>query len=190
MSTIQERAREAQQKVLSANGSSDTLLVATQDLYDKVDALTPEQKTLLVREALVKASSLMEAVAEAPAREVRAAYGALGHAVLAIAGYAIEDYREGLDFNVTGDRRVDTILEGVKDLMHQFAESSMSAEENDLAEEIKSSVRERVEAGEDFHAVMADEIAKHADEIKAVTGKDTEAKAEGSDRYSGDGLYL
>lgn len=74
MSTIQERAREAQQKALSANGHSDTLLVATQDLYDKVDALTPEQKTLLVREALVRASSLMEAVAEAPAREVRAAY--------------------------------------------------------------------------------------------------------------------
>lgn len=188
MSTIQERAREAQAHVLGASGN-DALLQATKDLYDKVDALSPEQKTLLVREALVKASGLMEAVKDAPSREVRGAYGALGHAVLAIAGYAIENYREGLDFQVTGDRRVDTIIDGVKDLMHQFAASTMSEEENALADTIREAVAARVEAGEDFETVMAEELAKHDGEIKAVTGKDSKVE-ETPSRYSGDGLYL
>lgn len=187
MSTIQERARDAQIKALGAHGGNDALLQATKDLYDKVDALSLEQKTLLVREALVKASGLLEAIKDAPSREVRNAYGALGHAVLAVAGYAIEDYRENLDFNVTGDRRVDAVIDGVKDLLHQFAASTMSEEENALADTIRDAVAARVEAGEDFETVMAEEIKKHGDAIKAVESHKVE---ETPSRYSGDGLYL
>lgn len=188
--SIKDKAREAQMKSFGAE-ADERLLGAAKALYDNVDALTPEQKTLLVREALVKVSGLIEAIKDTPHTPTRVAYAALGHAVVALAGYAIEEYREEQEFNVTGDRRVDAVLDGVKDLISLYAEVTMSPEENALAEEIKNAVHARVEAGEDFEDAMAEELAKREDRVRAVTNKVPAAKVEETpSRYSGDGLYL
>lgn len=191
--SIQTRARNAQAESLGTDNPA--VLQAAQDLYDSVDALTPEQKTLLIREALVKVSQLAEGMKETRHEPTRIAYGVLAHGVIALAGYAIEQFREeqGLD-SVTGDKRVDKVLDGVKDLVHLYASAAMSPEESALADEIKTAVGARVEAGEDFEEAMAEELAKREDRLRAAMASHGEAPAakaeEVPSRYNGDGLYL
>jgi hypothetical protein len=171
--TIQNRAREAQAENLSGLGeAAEAIIAETEALYDSVDALTDDQKMLLVRSALVRLSSLFDMISNAPSQGAVVGFSVVGHAVTALAGYAIEDLRERAGQTATGDRKVDEALDSVKTLLGKFAESQMSPEQRAIADKIKS----RVNSGEDMHEVMEEMIPA--------------AKADTPSRYDGSGMYL
>lgn len=184
--SIKDRAREAQ--VAHLGEGSEELIEMTTALYDSVDGLTDEQKTLLVREAIHRASALLDMIAHTDNPGARAGYAAVGHATLAVAGYAIEEYRESQGSTVTGDRKVTEVLDGVKGLLGKFAELSMTPEQRELSERIRKAVDLRVQAGEDFDRAMSDELRKNAREVAEVEAPAaSQGKEEG--RYD-TGMYL
>lgn len=182
--SIKDRAREAQAARL---GDDEALIEATQALYDSVDSLTTDQKTLLVREALHKVSGLIDLMGRAPSAGALAGYAAVGHAITALAGYAIEEFREGEGFTSTGDVKVTKAIDGVKHLLGLYAESQMTPEQRALSQKIKDAVDARVEAGEEFDAAMSDELRKHGREVAEV---EAPAASTGKVARPDDGMYL
>lgn len=189
--SIKDRAREAQAAHLGEHEGAEELIAATAALYASVDDLSVDQKTLLVRNAIQRASGLLDLMAHAPNPGVTAGYAAVGHATLAVAGYAVEEYREGLGFTSTGDRKVDDVLDGVKGLLGKFAEMNMTPEQRDLSDRIRAAVDKRVEAGEEFSDAMSDELRKHKREVAEVEAE-APATSTGKEasRYDNGGMYL
>lgn len=186
--SIKNFAREAQAAHLGEG--HDDLVSATEALYDSVDSLTEDQRTLLVYEALRRLSGFMESIATSENPGQRAGFGAVAHAIGALAAYAVQSVREERGFTSTGDAKVNEALDGVRHLLGMFAESQMSPEQRALSEKIRVKVAERVSAGETFEAAMARELAEHEDERQSIEGKVPVAKSQGKESRPDDGLYL
>lgn len=190
--SIKDRAREGQMAALGGLGDEameTELLAMAEGLYTSVDALTAEQKTLLVREALMKASALVEVIGSAPSAGVRGGYCAVAHAVIALAGYAIEEFREGQGYTVTGDKKVTEALDGVKTLLGKFSEAKMSPEQRALAEKVNASIKRRVQSGEEYESALNAALHEHEAERRALEDVPA-AKSQGREARPDDGMYL
>lgn len=161
MSTIGERAREAQRAHFAEEGDSPESVLATMtlDLYDTIDGLSASDRELLIASALQKVHAGIMAVGALGDGEVRGI--ALGlNALIAIAGYANETNREASGDTRTGDRKVDDVLETVPKMLKAMVRKDMSPEQAAEMDSIAQRVKDRVARGEDFEEVLDEEAEK------------------------------
>lgn len=197
MTTIAEKARQAQKDALERMGAPAEAIDVTTALYEAVDDLTDSQRLMLVREALIKASSLANALEDqaGPNNPTAVALSMMAHAVLAMGGYAIDQYRENIGETGTGDAKVDAAIEAVRQALANFALGGMNSDEQARAKEISEKVQARIAKGEDFNSAMQAEIAAHAaahpdmKPLEAPAASETTEKGSPS-RYNDDGMYL
>lgn len=185
MESITQRARAEQQKHFEehpemANGE---VAAITARLYDGVDAMSADQRSLLAREVLGRLHSLVFAMAEQFPQTSGIAQ--VASALTGIGGYAVESQREKDGLTSTSDRAVEAVLDDVRELLRASAVAQWGGDPDQM-NAITEKVQQRVAAGESFDAVVADEMNK------AGLGEHVPAKmrATGQEARPDDGLYL
>lgn len=186
MKSVKERARESQRAEFAkhADLAPEGLEDLTLGIYDQIDALTPEKRSLLTRDLLARLSSLVHDMDDPTERAV------FGTAI-GIANYTNEVGREENDYSSTGDRAVDSILED----LHEMLSQQMRAVLGDTASVVEAAadrVKERVANGDDFEVAAREEETKMREELAAlVRSKSGEAPepVKAKDEPS-TGLYL
>lgn len=174
MTSVTQKAREAQFSQFSDDDVEGKRLVSA--IYDGVDAMDDNQKTLLIRNALSLAhNAVVQAANGDPASAAFSAMTTGG--LLAIAGYANETIREAAGQTSTGDVAVEDVIDNFRLLVRTMAESQMTDEQKATAED----ARRRIEAGEDPQKVLADVMRRE----KAGAGA-----APTTDNEESHGLYL
>lgn len=156
--SIAEEARKAQFADLDPESEIGKAAAA---VYGGIDGLNRAQKSLLVRQALVAAHSNIMALGENPASPGVQGWVMLAAGLVAIVGYTHETVREDDGMTMTGDQAVLNVLNNFRNLIGAMAKGGMSDEQKAHAEALSVRVNTRVEkTGENFEAVVADEIAK------------------------------
>lgn len=191
--TIQDRAAKAQSEHFEGFGEvAPQIVERTQALYDNVAALTEDQRLTLAMQVLIKISHMVDAFGDSLGDPIIAAHCAKGHALMAVAGVAVESLREEKGYTSTGDKKVDDVLSEVNDLLTSFADSRMTDDQKAAAAE----VRTRVKAGEDFDTVVSEVMEKYGIDMETQIGEDTGAASvpaatvQGSTPKGDTGLYL
>jgi len=194
---IREKARQAQiNSFVGTPLEGDPKVAAiTSRIYDGVDAMTQDQRYLLVSGVIGLVKGSLKSMSQHPHPEHVRGLSLVSNALLAVAAYAVETEREALGSTSTGDIAVDDVLEAVRDLLDQAAESSMTDEERELGERINAAVQARVQAGEPFESAIQAELAANAEEVERVTSHKPEhatATVEDStpSRYDDSAMYL
>lgn len=149
----------------------------THALYDSIGALSPEQRGLLVSQALAHASSLTQQVAAGGSASLLT----LVTGMIAIAGYSNELAREEAGHTATGDRKVTAVIDSYRELCRDMVASQMSPEQKARAEAMAERVNARMQAGEDFSTAVAN--------VQAAEGHQHVA-ANSDSEQEGFGLYL
>lgn len=178
MTNTAERARREQEEHFNAHPSmaNEEVRRITVELYDSIDALNVDQKSLLGRECLGRLHSLMFQVAEASPAASGAAQ--VGTALVGVGGYAIETAREQAGFTATGDAKVDRIMQLVRDLLAESAKAMMPKEQAAKMDGVKDRVLDRVQRGEGFEEAMDDELRKVGITPPAAQTSDSRKEAE------------
>lgn len=161
--SIRTQVREAQQSHLDNLGDrvSPEAKEKTMGMYDAIDTLNAEQRSLLIDKALQGiAMNLLEAgKADHPA--LAASYLVTARACLAIAGYAnsltAEEHEE---WTSTGDKKVFAILEDLADVVRMQGRAALSPEEQNVADEVMAKAQSRADAGEDYATALMEEAEK------------------------------
>lgn len=148
---VKDEARAAQAAFLEASGDAE-LTKLTFDLYDSVDNLDDNQRSLLVSVFLSKVHDFL--------LSAEGAMAGYATSLVAIAGYANQINYEAAGNTATGDRAVDAVTEKVQATLRQAALSGLSDEDKARAQAIGEEIRARVEAGEDPVAVHEDVKAR------------------------------
>lgn len=175
MSTKQT-AREAQMKAAEAAGADPEVLALATSIYDAVDALTPEQRTLAVHEFLGATHFALGQIAAAAMteedREAIVAAAMVATSMLAVAGYANAVHREDdQQSTVEKDSQVNEVLGMFKDMQKAQMMSNLSPE-----------TKARLDAGETPEQVMAS--------IKAEFEQQPQAQTPAKEDGPSTGLYL
>lgn len=181
--TVRERARKAQEAHFAGHDEVDSTEVAsaTEALYDKIDALSPEKKSLLITSCLGDLQRILSGA------DLGSVQGMLSTALIGVAGYANESSREAEGWTSTGDIAVDEVLDSVQELLSLSVKAQIGPERLAVMDAAAARVKARVAAGEDFATVVAEEeesLKLDADSVPVAKTDDA------PDRYSGDGLYL
>jgi hypothetical protein len=189
MTSIREQAREQQTEHFGEAGdlASEALQAQTLALSDAIDALSTEQRTLLIGSCAAKLGAIVRNSLDGPSSMA-------GSCLVGVMNYANETAREDAGYTSTGDRAVDNILVQ----MHEMVAAQMAAivGEDRMAEmdAAAARVKERVAAGEDFDTAAADEASKLGFDLDPETGQVRPAKVEAPAASTGsrpdDVLYL
>lgn len=183
MESITQRARAEQQKHFEEHPEMANTEVATitTRLYDAVDTMTPDQRSLLAREVLGRLHSLVFSMVQQFPQTSGVAQ--VASALTGIGGYAVEVQREEDGLTATSDRAVEGIMDDVKALLRASA-AAQFGEDADKMEAITERVNERVASGEQFDTVVREELDK------AGLGQPATAQATAAEARPDDGLYL
>jgi hypothetical protein len=181
--SIKERARDMQRAEFAKGGDlvPEGLEDLTIGVYDQIDNLDAEKRSLLIRDLLGKLGGLARDLDDITERAVFTA-------TLGIANYTNEVGREAGSMTSTGDRAVDSILEDISSMLAaQF--KALLGGAAPLVEAAADRVKARVEAGEDFEVVAAEEEAAMRKAIAESRGDEVPETVNASARPD-DGLYL
>ena len=163
--TLQDEVRAAQSAEFDGKEGSEEAKAATLALYDAVDALSPEQRSLLVMECSVKIKSAVTTLAKDPENGIAIAMGT--HVLIALVGYVTALGREAEGYTSTGDRKVDAVIESVHDCVTANVLSLMDPDTREKAVAAKAALDARIEAGEDPQAVY-DELVGASGHVHTV----------------------
>lgn len=188
MTHIRERARALQDQHYAENGEGDGSKARelAGRLYDEIDALSGDQRGLLVTESAGLTKGVLQQILGAKDPSQVHALALIGLGLLGVTCYANESNREDAGQTSNGDRLVDEVLETVREMVHEQTGELLSPEQRRLAEEVNEAIQARVAAGEDPEQAITAELHARAADL----GKATSQGAEVPSRYSGDGMYL
>jgi len=165
--SVQEEVRAEQEAEFEAMGANETVRELTRTLYANIDAMTDEQKRLLVAESLAKASQTVQQAGSNPT--MAAGLLMLTNGLIAIAGYTTTVMAEAAGDTSTGDKKVDETLLLFRDLAKETAAGNMSPEQRRRAEELAERVQARIAQGEDVDEAIRAEKAAQAEVPVAKT---------------------
>lgn len=188
MTSVKESARAAQMSAIE-NGNRDALVGAqeTLALYDGLDALSPEQRTLFISQALslsvVTLKEMIDGVANGEPIAATAAYAMILNGLVAMSGYLNAVTREEAEYTVTGDSKVQALLDRLKDAVSASVLSDHTPEEVERVKGVSARVQARMAEDPtlDFATVVAEEaeaagmgdLVKAANEHKAPAARQT-----------------
>jgi hypothetical protein len=182
--SVKERARESQRAEFAQAG--DRVPAGLEDLtigiYDQIDVLDAERRSLLVRDILSRLGGLAK---EADDPSERAIFGTM----LGIANYTNEVGREIGCMTSTGDVAVDSILADIQEMLTQQFRAMLGGAA-DIVEAAADRVKERVEAGEDFEEVAREEERAMREAIAERAGEQVPVPVAKTDSDASTGLYL
>jgi len=168
--SVQEEVRAEQEAEFEAMGANETVRELTRTLYANIDAMTDEQKRLLVAESLAKASQTVQQAGSNPT--MAAGLLMLTNGLIAIAGYTTTVMAEAAGDTSTGDKKVDETLLLFRDLAKETAAGNMSPEQRRRAEELAERVQARIAQGEDVdEAIRAERAAQTEVPVAKTSGE-------------------
>lgn len=187
---IRERVRALQESHYAeseVNEGSKAREIAAR-LYDEIDALSAQQRALLVTESAGLAKGALSSILSSkdPSQVYAMAMIALG--LLGVTCYSNEQNREDAGDTINGDRRVDDVLDTVREMVHEQTGDLLSPEQKALAEKISAEIEARVNDGADRMEATRTVLAEHQHEIDRDVRKTTGAEV--PSRYDDAGMYL
>lgn len=182
--TVKEDVRASQTEQFDRFGEEGKpVLTEVLNLYDKIDALTPDQRSLLAITALGGVSAqLRKMLAHVNDPGSVHGFGTIAVGLCALAGYATEVSREESGATSTGDSRVEDVLEAYADILKAQSRLLLPPHLAKIGDEVVAQAHARESRGEDFEEALLDELSK-------VKLPDAPAAADES-TPDGYGLYL
>lgn len=185
--TMHQKAREAQSEAMLKMGAPAETVERVNAIYDGMDEMNHEQKTLLVTTVVSGLSTLLKQMAGQADNPMIDAFAELGHGLLAMAGYVNESMREEAGYTSTGDSKVDNLLADFQSLIQERSEAGFSPEEKALAEPIKARLEQRLAEGMPVGEAMR---RAHEELTEARTHLEAPAAKTSEEASPGYGLYL
>jgi hypothetical protein len=143
--------------------NTTAIIEAATSITDSVDALSADQRSLLVfssLNAIEKTLSLITEKVNEPAEVF--ALATLADGVARLASYAQDRDRETAGFTSTGDAKVDLIFSALRSLITASATAQMSDEERAAVETITAETREEVaRTGRSEQEVLDEKLAAY-----------------------------
>lgn len=170
--SIKEQARESQRQELAKHSdkSTEALEALALGIYDQIDALDPERRTILSRDILRKMASVTHDLDDVTDRAVLTT-------LAGIANYTNEVTREEAGYTSTGDAAVDSIIEDISEMFAAQFRAVLGTGVADVVDAAANRVRARVEAGEDFETVAREEEAAMKEALAAAHAAQSEKVA-------------
>lgn len=171
MTTIREETREAQRAEFEKRNDERAVpdMEATLAIYDYVDALTPDQRSLLVQKLLSGAHQHLSDSAEAADNPlILAGHLQVGSALIALAGYVTASEREDAGWTSTGDKAVTEVLTKFGEVLKAQVQSMLNPEQQKIATEVIAAAQARSEKGEKYEDALFDEVEKRREALAAA----------------------
>lgn len=192
MSSSTKQVLAEQAEALSKMGADPEFVALVQSVYDDMDALSTEQKTLLVRLVLQGTSAMFQQISESfPDNPILHAYATLAHGLIALGGYTIEAIRDEAEYTATGDSKVQDVLDKFETVMQKKGTQGMPSGLEERLNPIKDRMDERIKGG----MPVAEAVAKAVEETNAVRAEFEGAapavpQAKSEEASPGYGMYL
>ena len=181
--SVKDKAREQQRKEFEAHADIATpeLQALTLGIYDQIDVLDAEKRSLLIQAVLGKIGGLSHGMDDPTEKAVFSTLAGIGN-------YANEVGREVGGMTSTGDVAVDSIMEDIAAMLKaQF--TAVLGDAATIVQDAADRVKARVEAGEDFERVAREEETAMRKAIAEAKGIEVPAASDGDDDPLA-GLYL
>ena len=172
--SVSEDVRAAQRKQFEQDGLPESAAESTFALYDQLDALSSDQRSLVVDHALAMAQNIGQELITVADENQRLLLHTGLHALIAVAGYCNSIAREESNWTSLSDKKVADVLDAVRDLIRETATSALPEDQQELIAAVAPSIKQRVAAGEDYETVAMDEVAKYRKDHPRPDGKPAE----------------
>ena len=166
MTSIAEQARKAQAEHFEENGGDlGALREPTMALYESVDALDADTRSLLTVSALARISDGLRELVTEDSRSHRMALVQGLIAFVGIAGYATALNREQAGLTATGDSRVNDVFDKVRELVTASMAAHLPPEVESTVNAMMKRVTARIDNGEDPETALEAEYELFKDQI-------------------------
>lgn len=191
--SVREEVREAQRRQFEKEGLDPSLGDSTYALYDQLDALTPDQRSLVVDNALALVQNIGAELITTTDDNQRLLLHTSLHALVAVAGYCNNVAREDAGWTSVSDTKVNAALDAIRNLIRETVTAQMPEDMQQMVAAVSEPIKQRVAAGEPYEEVAADEVAKYRrehpkpDDANVVPGEVVTTKADEPEQF---GFYL